>query len=112
MISSIAGFLWSSAPFMTAVFTITFLVLIRIWTRAASSGKVKKSAKKIGDHVKTTRKTVESFCNTALDLDLKAEDESEDKTSTGATDYLDTLFYGELLIASIGAGVIISLGWH
>jgi hypothetical protein len=97
---------------MYAVFTIILLILIRSWTRAACSGKVKKSAKKIGDHVKTTRKTVESFCNTALDLDLKTEDESEDISSKDTTDYLDTLFYGELLIASIGSGIIISLGWQ
>ena len=110
------AFVWDSIPFMTAIFTIVFLILIRIWTRDESDGKVKKTTKKIGDAIKTTRKAAESFCDTTLDLDIKDTKDTKDsahnsKSSKHRTTHLDVLFFGELFLASAASGVLISFGW-
>ena len=115
MISEIAYFLWNSAPFMTALFTVIFLISIRIWTRATKSGKAKKCAKKIGDAVNTainkTRKAAESFCDTNIDLNDADDTADTAIKNNDSTNYLDTLFFGEIFVASVASGIIISLGW-
>ena len=116
MISDIAYFLWMSKPFMTAIFTIVFLILIRAWTRSKTNNKAKKCTKKIGTIVNKTCKTAKSFCDTALDLkdnfiSSDDSDESADESNNDNTIYLDTLFYGELFVSAAAAGAIISLVW-
>ena len=138
MISDIAYFLWMSKPFMTAIFTILFLILIRVWTRSNQNNKVKKCTKKIGSvvnqsfgemvqkslneshkkdthgkdtHKKDTHKKDNDGCD-GQNMDQTADQNMDqyDESSIGQNS-LDTLFYGELFVAAGISGGIISLGW-
>jgi hypothetical protein len=66
MISSIIGFIWGNAPLMYSIFTILFLIIIRIWTRNTDSF-VSKPTKKIGDKLKQAGYIAEGFLGYSMD---------------------------------------------
>ena len=119
MISSIASFVWYSAPVMTAIFTTIFLILIRAWSRDPSSNKIKSGTKKLGDAVESSGKVAKSFCDTTFNDDENnnrnenKNDITDDKKHSkhSKTDNLDTLFFGELFLSAAAAGLLISFGW-
>lgn len=99
MFSNLISFIWENGPLMNAVFTIAFLLLIRLWTRDNGpdgmkssmdniDSKPKKVIKKIGDAIKESSDPIIEEC-----------------------DHFDTLFYGELFISALAAGLVVKYGW-
>ena len=52
MLSLIASFIWTNAPIMSAILTILFLIVIRMWSR--SSSVIAKPIDKLGEKVVAT----------------------------------------------------------
>jgi hypothetical protein len=118
MFSSIAGFMWSSAVVMYSVFTIIFLLLIRVWSRSGSykstvestkSNKniTKSLTKKLGKKIKDVSSDTLDSMKSGLDV----VDSNDIQSGTNSTTHLDTQFFGELFIAGLCAGGIVKYGW-
>jgi hypothetical protein len=126
---SIFNTLWSSIPFVHAMFTVGLFVIIRLYTRdtpkpqgtnytpkshtksqttndtSKAKTTISKAINKVGEKAKETveevKNTVEGLCDLA-DIDSSAAE----KCST-----IDTQTYGELFAAAFISGTIIRLGW-
>jgi len=132
MITSISGFIWNNVPIMYAIFTIIFLVIIRMWTRDGQtdrfgtdrSGNISASDKnktadiiknigkkigKAGKEISVNAKDITEGFEFAEGFNVNAkkiEERTEEVTSS-----LDNLFFGELFIAGICAGLVMKFGW-
>lgn len=107
MLSAIASFVWTSGPIMSAIFTILFLILIRMWSRSTQS--ISKPITKIGEKVEEAGKEIKE---TAEDLVEGLKDlEDVPKAVENSTNQLDILFFGELFVASIASGFLVKYGW-
>lgn len=113
MLSAIASFVWTSGPIMSAVFTILFLILIRMWSRSTPSyASVTKPITKIGEKVGEAGKEIKETAGDLADVveGLECIDEVP-KVIENSTSQLDILFFGELFVASIASGFLVKYGW-
>ena len=110
MLSAIASFVWTSGPIMSAVFTILFLILIRMWSRSTPS--ITKPITKIGEKVEEAGKEIKETAGNLSDVveGLEGIDEVP-KAVENSTNQLDILFFGELFVASLASGFLVKYGW-
>lgn len=110
MLTSVASFVWASGPIMNAVFTILFLILIRIWSR--SNSKITKPVEKIGEKLETAGKELADVASEAKDIVEGLADVESTKDSIKETcNQLDAQFFGELFIASLASGFLVKYIW-
>jgi len=109
---SIFNTIWSSIPFIHAMFTVVFFVLIRVYTRSpCKSGmkdkdtddkknrvidKVSNKAKETVDEVKGMLEGMSDVAD--CELDVKC-------------DSIDAQTYGEIFAGAFLAGCVVRLGW-
>lgn len=105
MISSIASMIWTSVPVMYSIFTMVFLIGIRLWTRSDAPSKIKKVAEKLGHEAEKIKSEAFEAGKGVV------EDISETKLPCSKTVDLDPQFYGELFIAGLVAGTVVKAGW-
>lgn len=95
-----------------------------MWTRAPDAHKSSVVTKKIGKEIDTHVKSAESFVGLCQknNKNDKNNEREHDNNSNHDNDHdpdhdhnsnssLDMLFYGELFVAALGAGVIVKHGW-
>lgn len=107
MLSAVASFVWTSGPIMSAIFTILFLILIRMWSRSTPS--VNKPIAKIGEKVEEAGKEIKETAGELIE-GLEGIDEVP-KAVEDSTNQLDILFFGELFVASLASGFLVKYGW-
>ncbi len=113
MLSSVVSFVWASGPIMNAVFTILFLILLRLWTRAETPNVVKKPISKIGEKVEEAggelKETVKSAEDVFEGFDAETTTNQIKCTTTSS---LDVQFFGELFVSGLAAGCLVKYVWN
>ena len=122
MLSLIASFIWTNAPIMSAILTILFLIVIRMWSR--SSSVIAKPIDKLGEKVVATGTDITNEVSDVLE-GLSTTNSTSKPTSVNPSDsatpepipssanssQLDAQFFGELFLAGVASGLVIKFGW-
>jgi len=97
---------------MSAILTILFLIVIRMWSR--SSSVIAKPIDKLGEKVVATGTDITNEVSDVLEgLSTTSSSSAtpEPIPSSANSSQLDAQFFGELFLAGVASGLVIKFGW-